>query len=231
MLIDLLAQDNYISFNSNLAKILGLHSAIYLSEIMNINSKAIKKNKIKDNCFTIDKKYIEERTTISIKEQEDIENNLIKIGILEKNEEKGVLLNITVLTSILMNPDEKLITNLKLSTKKKTTKAEAISNNLKGNILCKNQELRDAYEDWIDSVIAKQGWMSKTSVISAQNKIDEFTEKNLDLALKIIEIASINGYRDMSWAIENYKSNYLVNFKPYPINNKKQDIKVSEEVF
>jgi hypothetical protein len=55
--------------------------------------------------------------------------------------------------------------------------------------------------------------MSKKSVTSAQTLIDEFSNHDLDIALKVIEIASINGYRDMSWAINSYKQNYKLNYK------------------
>ena len=58
MLLDLLSLDNYVSYNIKVAEILGLHAAIYLSELMNINDKAIRKSKTKDNFFTVDRKYI-----------------------------------------------------------------------------------------------------------------------------------------------------------------------------
>ena len=63
MLIELLSSSNYVNFNIKVAQILGLKSAIYLSQLMDINEKAIRKNKIEDNFFTIDRKYIESRTT------------------------------------------------------------------------------------------------------------------------------------------------------------------------
>ena len=55
--------------------------------------------------------------------------------------------------------------------------------------------------------------MSKKSVVSAQTLIDDFADHNLDVALKIIEIASINGYRDMEWALNNYKQNFNLKYK------------------
>ena len=33
------------------------------------------------------------------------------------------------------------------------------------------------------------------------------------MALKVVEIAAINGYRDMEWAINSYKQNYSVKYK------------------
>ena len=72
MLIELLSMSNYAHFNVKLAQILGLHQAIYLALIMDINEKAIRKSKIDKDFFTIDRKYITSRTTLSEQEQRDI---------------------------------------------------------------------------------------------------------------------------------------------------------------
>ena len=220
MLIELLSQSNYISFNIKLAHILGLETSIYLSEIMNINEKALRKQKIEEDFFTIDREYIEKRTTIKIKKQEEIEKTLLKIGILEKseNDPNTISLNITVLTSILMNPDEKLIKNINKIIKQtakspKVKKDEAIKENLKNHITTMNEELFAAYSKWIEAVYTKEGWMSGEAVEAAQEIIDNFSNRNLDLALNIIRIATINGYRDMSWAIKSYKKDYNVPFR------------------
>ena len=62
--------------------------------------------------------------------------------------------------------DIQKVTTATTKTKKKT-KAEAIKDEMKSFVIATNQELREAYFDWIDSVFAKQGWMSKKSVVSA----------------------------------------------------------------
>ena len=67
MLIDLLSTSNYVSYNIRLAELLGLHAAIYLSELMNINDKAIRKNKLNDNYFKLKREYITSRTTFDVK--------------------------------------------------------------------------------------------------------------------------------------------------------------------
>lgn len=216
MLIELLSMSNYVHFNVKLAHILGLNSAIYLGQITDINEKAIRKNKVDENFFTIDREYITSRTTISEKEQREIENNLIKIGILERSEKDSntLLLNLTVLTSILMSPDEDLIKNVSnlAKPKKGKTKSEKIIENLKENIITLNPELRQAYFDWIDAVYAKDGFMTKAAVVAAQGTVDKFSNRNLDIALKVLQIASINGYRDITWAINNYNKDYRVNY-------------------
>ena len=102
---------------------------------------------------------------------------------------------------------------------------------MKSFVIATNQELREAYFDWIDSVFAKQGWMSKKSVVSAQQVIDEFSHRNLDVALKVIEIASISGYRDMTWAVNTYKSNYNVQYRVPQNRTTENNIGISNEVF
>lgn len=230
---------NYVHFNVKLAQILGLNSSIYLSQLMDINEKAIRKDKVNENFFTIDREYIAKRTTIGESEQKEIENNLIKLGVLERSKDNAdtLLLNITVLTSILMSPDEDLIKDISRisKAKKSKTKAEKIIENLKDNIITTNTELRQAYFDWIDAVYAKDGFMTKTAVISAQSNIDAFSGRNLDVALKVLEIAAVNGYRDITWAINNYNKDYKVNytFNRPPVTNNVSPVRkrVSEEVF
>lgn len=216
MLIELLSSSNYVNFNIKLAQILGLKPAIYLSQIMDINEKAIRKNKVNNNYFTIDRKYIESRTTLTKDEQVSIEKDLLNIGILEKDTERRntICLNITTLTSIMMTPDEDLlkdISNLSKG-KKKRTKSEVIEDNLKDNILTTNAELREAYYEWIESVLTKKGMMTKAAVIHAQPTLDTFCNRNLDVALKVLEIASIHGYEDINWAINSYNKEFKVGF-------------------
>ena len=84
MLIELLSSSNYVNFNIKLAQILGLKPAIYLSQIMDINEKAIRKNKVDNDYFTLDRKYIESRTTLTKDEQSSIEKDLLNANLLVK---------------------------------------------------------------------------------------------------------------------------------------------------
>ena len=239
MLIELLSTSNYVSYNIKLAELLGLHAAIYISELMNITDKAIRKSKLNDNYFKLKREYITSRTTLDEKEQLDIEQNLVKLGILEKGDtEDDLSLNLTTLTTLLMSTDEQLIDNVKKLTKMrnkvpKATKAEKIKEELKTNIVTDNPELRDAYGEWIDAVYAKQGWMSKKAVMAAQNVVDTFSNRNLDIALKLLEIASINGYRDLEWAVNVYKRQHIVTYKVAPTNPQPamRSTELSSEVF
>jgi hypothetical protein len=242
MLIELLSTSNYSQFNIKVAHIIGLTSAVYLNELMNINEKAIRKNKVTNECFVIDRKYIQSRTTLTEEEQLEIEANLLKIGVLQKDESNPdvISLDITALTTILMEPDESLIKNIKdiVKTSKSTTKlskAESVKNNLKKAIVTENEELREAYYEWIDSAYEKNGKLPKAAVVSAQQVVDEFAQGYLDVALKLIQIATIHGHREMMWAIDAYKRDYKINFlKPQltpTLRSQQSEVKLSGEVF
>lgn len=231
--------DNYIQFNIRLAQILGLHAAIYLSELMNINEKAVRKDKLSDDFFTVDRDYVEKRTTISKDEQKELDTFLLNFGVLKKSDsdkENGLTLDLTVLTSLVsadpvsLKSLEKLVAASK-EPKKRRTKAEAIIDSLKAKVKTQNEELRCAYNDWIDSVYAKQGWMSVKSVTCGESLIDQYSNHNLDLALKLLEIASLNGYRDIQWAINKYESEYKVTYRVPNSVPSPGPVQLSSEVF
>lgn len=207
---------------------------------MNINDKAIKKNKLEQEYFKLVRSYITSRTTIEESEQLEIEENLLKLGILERGESDDLLsLNITTLTTLMMTTDEELIDKIKKGKKRKSrsssksTKADKIKENLKANLRVQNTELRQAYEGWIDAIYDKQGWMSVKCVTVAEDTVDEFSGRNLDIALKLLEIASIHGYRDIQWAINMYNKQYSVSYKPSPSVKKvvTTNAQLSSEVF
>jgi hypothetical protein len=161
------------------------------------------------------------RTTLDESEQIEIEDYLLKLGIVERGDDPDVLsLNISNLTAIMISPDEKLIDKAKKkrrrSSSTKATKDEKIKENLKSNLRVQNAELREAYEGWIDTIYDKQGWMSAKCVTVAEKTVDEFSNRNLDVALKLLEIASVHGYRDIQWAINKYNQEFRVSYSTSP---------------
>ena len=189
--------------------------------------------------FTIDRAYIEKRTTLTKAQQLEIDETFKEIGLLKVDEsnQNMMSLDITTLTSI-MSEGKEFIKELKLMTKRisktRRTKDEIIKEELKNHIQTDNPELYEAYCDWIDAVYAKQGWMSARSVKVAQQDVDNCSNRNLDVALKIIEIAAVRGYREMEWAINVYKQDYEPTFRlkysrEAPHIRSREDL--SEEVF
>ena len=223
MLVELLSTSNYVQFNIRLAHIIGLEPAIYINELLSINEKAIRKATLKGCMMKLDRDYIYSRTTISIDKQIEIELKLSKIGLIIKpdDEPNMTAVDISMLTGLIMAEDEELIKSVqklaKVKGASKSAKRQAITARMKDSITVENEELRVAYFEWIDAAVAKTGWLSNKAIKLAQTLVDEFANHNLDVALKVIEIAAVNGYKDMQWAINKYKSNYNISYQLNPV--------------
>lgn len=242
MLIDLLSPTEYGQFNRKLAHILGLKESIFLSELMSVcvNSRS-------EDCSVVLTTNVMEkifnRTTLCQDEQKEFVKKFVEMGLVKREGQKTVVLPESI-TSLVMADNEKLEKALKLFKEKKEesaakpTKEEVIRDNLRGYINYGDCEvLRDAYYDWIDSVIAKDGFMTKVAVESAQKTINTYPHINLQVALEILRIASVNGWRDINWAIKSYeqgavfKSLQKINATYTSMEKQKNGVKLSEEVF
>lgn len=234
MLIDLLSEYNYARYNIKIANLINLESAIYISELINIFDKATIKNKVEEGFFVVNRSYIKSRTTFENSKQLEIDEALIKLNIIEKNSKNSLHLNLDVLSSMMSIEDDASIKNIKKILKEnskssipKLTKTESIINNLKNFVNVENDELRIAYYDWIAGVYANpKGFLSGKAVQIAQQKVDAFANHDLDKAIQLLNIAALNGYRDIDWAIEKY-----INTPIKTTSISKSPISVSKEEF
>lgn len=238
MLSDILSSDMYLSFNIKLAHRIGLTTAIYLAELVNIQHKAYSKNKITDSYFKLDRSYIEKRTTIVKKEQYGLDTVLCDLSIEKVSTENKDLisLDLNAITGLLLDDRAGVEDKVKVVVKKRrATKQDAIKESLKSLIRTTNEELRVAYFEWIDAIFMRFGWMSKTAVQEGQDVVDNYTQKDLDLALEILKIGATNGYRDLSWAITRYEQKAPNHHTPYVerpvVAAEKADIEFSDEVY
>lgn len=217
MLIELLSMSNYGHYNIKLAHAIGLDASVYLCELLSVSEKATRKNKVTDNYFVLDREYIRSRTTLEEKRQLEIDDFLVRMGIIERPDKdtNHITVNTTSLLDLMTSPDEELLKEAKIQKSKSTklTKKQAILNSLKNNIVTDNVDLVAAYEEWITAIYEIKGYMDKKAVIAAQTTIDNFSQRNLDVALKVIEVAIINGYIDMTYAINAYKRNYAEHYR------------------
>ena len=111
----MLSSDEYINFNKKLAHILGLEDAIYVQQLLTINKKAMRKDKLVNGDFIkIDRNYIYEQTTLTIEKQIKIDINLQKHGVLEKDFEDNDLIKLDTnkLASILTSENDTMYEEL-----------------------------------------------------------------------------------------------------------------------
>ena len=246
MLTDLMCTDNYAMFNVKVANVMGLHAAVYVNEILNITQKAQQKRKIVDGYVTIDRDYVHHRTTIFPEEQISIDKKLVGIGVLSvaENNPDNIQLSVDTLANLVAADDANLLRKVTKLTEVKSVVQSSTKMSmrqktileLKDFIKCSNEELLNAYRDWVDGVYANpKGYLSKRAIIVFQRDVDEFARGDLDLALKIIEIATINGWRCAEWAINTFKKDYAkdfyANYTQVAPSVPQRSVSLSDEVF
>lgn len=246
MLTDLMCTDNYAMFNVKVANVMGLHAAVYVNEILNITQKAQQKRKIVDGFVTINRDYVQHRTTIFPEEQISIDKKLVGIGVLSVSEDNpdNIQLSVDALANLVAADDADLLKKVsKLTAVKSVTSSSTKMSmrqktilELKDFIRCSNEELLAAYKDWVDGVYANpKGYLSKRAIIVFQRDVDEFARGDLDLALKVIEIATINGWRCAEWAINAFKKDYAkdfyANYTQTAPSAPQRSVSLSDEVF
>lgn len=235
MFNSLFGQNNYRSYNIKLANKLGLEVAIYFELLLLMYNEVDEQEH--GSFMVIDRKYIEECSTLDTKRQRELDLILKNVKLIDIENKDTIRINYSALIS-LFNDNNSVIDQLvTVEPVKKRTKSDIIKDELKSYIKTDNGELRDAYASWIDSVFAKQGWMSKKSVELGQKLIDEYSMRNLDVAIELLNIASIGGYRDIQWAINSYEENLkkkvskiVVNPIQIPFEVKKK-VELAQEVF
>ena len=215
MLVDLLSPANYIMVNRDAIKILGLNTAVYCSELLTIYKKVVKKKAfLENNFFKVDRKYIEDQTSLDTKEQTVCDLNLQKVNIVKIDEKDPDLIffDVEIFSSVLASENIKLLNKVsekvKVGRPKGTTESskKRIVQNLKDSIRCNNYDILLALRDWIDSVTADPNkYLSIQQVELFKEKLEEYCEGDAQVALKVIEQATIHQYINCQWAINNYE--------------------------
>lgn len=195
-----------LRLNKRLCKIVGFEVAAYWAELQSILKQVVKKKTADEQgFFTLDRDYVERETTLTITKQLKCEEKLVAMGVVVKDPENPNRLTISVsnMVEIITDEDTK---KLRKSTKAakdeaKAAKIEGMKETMKKFILEEDAEVRAAYELWIDGMIDAANCKFTKAVVQLFEKT--VTEYTADKAtrLKIIEIATVNSYRDATWAI------------------------------
>lgn len=212
--MDIFNQDNSITINYKAITLFGLNTAAYLTLLISIYRKATRKNKLDNDFFKLDRSYIQELLGMSVEEQLICDGNLLKLSIIRKSPDdpNRIKVDLKLYLSLLNDEDLKLIDDVRKSMKVtrpkglKQSQRQIQINNLKDCIQCSNYELLTALRDWVDGVYANpKGFLSKASIKVFQDTLNNYTKGDLDLALRIVRIATVQGYRDCNWAINVYE--------------------------
>ena len=214
MLIDVMSSYNYIQVNTKLISIFGLNISVYWAELLNIYPRVIKKKKDEviqaQGFFTVDRDYIKSRTSLDLAEQLTCDKSLINVGVLavDEKDQNRICISLNAMYEIMTQDDDKVLAAIQKKAKVKKasateTKKAMIRTNLKNSIVEPDLELFNAYQTWVDTVLDSGNWLTKAVIEVFQRTIKSYTDSKT-IQLKIIEIATIHGYKDASWAINMY---------------------------
>lgn len=214
MLLDIFSEDNHIVINYKAISLFGLNTATYFTLLISIYKKAIRKNKLTNDYFNLNREYVKKLIGLSEEEQLICDHNLMMLSVLKKSPEdpNAIKIDLNLYLSIIASDDVKLIDDVRKQMKVlhpktlKQSQRQLQINALKNCIECSNYELLTALREWVDGVYARpNGFLSKASIKVFQDTLNNYTKGDLDLALRLVQIATVQGYRDCQWAINLYE--------------------------
>ena len=200
-----------LKLNKKLIKLAGFEVAAYWAELQSILKQVVKKQTMDEHgFFTLDRDFMERETTLTITKQLKCDEKLMSLGVLIKNPQDPNRLAISVTNMVEIITDEdtsKLKKTGKTTADAKAAKIAGIKATMKKAILETDIELRAAYERWVDGMVDAQNCKFTKAVVQLFEKtVTEYTQDK-KTQLKIIEIATINSYRDANWALARLSGN------------------------
>lgn len=216
MLLDLLDPNNVGSYNITLAQVLGLNTAVYCSELVAIYKKALLKNKMIGDSqlyFKVDRKYIYKRTTLTIEQQLEIDGKLMEKKFMYKYPENpdAIYLKLDVLLSTIANEDVKIMEDLKeyfssTPSEIKRNRREKKVKSLQEGIDSSYPEINAALKDWVEAIGSEpKNKLSAPAIKIFLEDVMAYAKDDIDLAVRIIKIATVQKYTVCKWAISIYE--------------------------
>jgi hypothetical protein len=204
-----------IRLNKKLVKLAGFEVAAYWAELQSILKQVVKKQTMDElGFFILDRDFVERETTLSISKQLKCDEKLLSLGVMMKDPENPNRIAIAVNGMVAVITDEdtnKLKKSGKTSADAKAAKIAGIKSTMKKAILTTDPDLVFAYGQWIDGMIDAQNCKFTKAVVQLFEKTVSQYTTDKQTQLKIIEIATINSYKDATWAINRiYNSGKFV---------------------
>lgn len=199
-----------LRLNKRLVKIAGFEVAAYWAELQSVLKQVVKKQTMDEHgFFLLDRSYVERETTLTISKQLKCEEKLIELGALLRDAENPnrIAIGVNAMVAVITGEDTtKLKKSGRSSADEKAAKIAGMKATMKKAIVETDPEIHAAYERWVDGMIdAANCRFTKAVVQLFEKTITEYTD-NKTLRLKIIEIATINSYKDATWAINKLDS-------------------------
>lgn len=210
-----------LRLNKRLIKLTSFEVAAYWAELQSILKQVVKKKTADEHgFFTLDREYVERETTLTINKQLKCEDKLMELGVLAKDPDNPnrITIGVNRMIEIITDEDTKKLKKATKAAKEeaKAAKTEGIKQTMKRFILEQDPELRSAYEQWIDGMVDAANCKFTKAVVQLFEKTVTAYTTDKATRLKIIEIATINSYRDANWVLnkldaDNRRANTRIN--------------------
>lgn len=217
-----------LRLNKKLIKIVGFEVAAYWAELQSILKQVVKKQTADEQGFFIlDRDYVERETTLTITKQLKCDEKLLELGVMLKDPQDPNKISIAVNGMVALITDEdtkKLKKTSAVKANAKAAKIAGIKTTMKKAILETDADLKAAYERWIDGMVDAANCRFTKAVVQLFEKTVTSYTSDKNLRLKIIEIATINSYKDATWAINRVTSSNFKNTATLHLNQTEQKI-------
>lgn len=231
--VDILAQSSYMSVSKKAAKVFGLEVAAYLSELANVAVQVRKKKSYDDDgYFTLDRKYIEEETTLPLAKQIECDAVLKMsaiVGYKDPEDASVIGVDLQALAAVLAEDDltkiavvNRLPKEMKEESKriakkmasqmskqsaeeKKAAREAAIRDTMKRicSEMTQDASVQDSLSKWVDSIYDSHQFLNRNKIEAFMSQISSFSP-DPQVQNRLISIAMMKSWVIADWAINTY---------------------------
>lgn len=217
MWTDIMSTDNNMTINRTAAKMFGLTTAVYISELCNILVKVrAKKTYDQSGFFKLDRRYVKERTTLGSAEQREAEQILVNAGCMMKRDdpENCICVDMQALVGLITGcdvKDMKLVVSAAkedMKAKKQESRTEAAAKKkeaIVANMMrVANEEsdlVKQALENWIMQMLkVGRGKFTLETFKIGISVISKYSDSDKK---KILDTAVANGWSNLEWIVNS----------------------------
>jgi hypothetical protein len=216
--LNVLNPGNYGTFNITFARIVGLETSAYCFALLSIYDKAKRKNKLIDTDYIkVDRKYVEQRTALSVEKQLEIDAQCEVLNLImkSKSDTNTLKINVDLIVRLIEGKDVQLTEYavyakpLNKRNSRELKRASTIES-IKSAIVSSDQETLTALYRYVDSAASYDEKKLKVSIETVQmfqQKLTDYSKGDKKILIELIEIATIHKHLDARWTITAYLRN------------------------
>ncbi len=221
--VDLMSPDAYGQYNIKLATLTSLPAAVYFSCILKISERVKTKARFdNEGFFRLDRKYVENKTTLIEEDQLECDNELANLGILgyDPDDRNRIRVDLETASAVIIDdaikPNKTLkkkIGESKLQTAERKKLGQKITMTKIATGIDPDPDLSTYYEGWVDAVYANpkgKSFLTKLVIQTFISAINKYAKDNKQIKTDLLLLAAKTGYQEADWVISLYEKEHPV---------------------